>query len=188
MKAADDAVSRADADLIEWVLGGDRACFSILYERYFARVYGFVDRRVSNRADAEEIVQEAFANIFCCLDSFRAEAPFAAWVFGVTRRTLANRFKKKRRETLCFEEEDASSMLANAIQREPTPLEHYECRERIGLLERAAADDLSPIQQRLFEMHHLQHRSVQEIARATNKTEDSVKSYLYRARRTLLAR
>jgi DNA-directed RNA polymerase specialized sigma24 family protein len=37
-------------------------------------------------------------------------------------------------------------------------------------------------------MHHLQHQSIREIARVTHKSADAVKSDLYRARRTLLAR
>ena len=35
-------------------------------------------------------------------------------------------------------------------------------------------------------MHHLLHRSIHEIARALDKSEDSIKSNLYRARRVLL--
>jgi RNA polymerase sigma-70 factor (ECF subfamily) len=188
MNAADDAVARSDAELIEMILSGDRAAFSVLYERYFRRVYHFVGRRMNNRADIEETVQEAFTNIFTSLGSFRSDAPFAAWVFGVTRRTVASRFKKKRHPTVSIDLEDESRMIGNAVRREPTPLEHYECRERLDRLQTAAGCDLSPIQQRFFEMHHLQHQSIREIARVTNKSTDAVKSDLYRARRALLAR
>ncbi|MBW2543343.1 MAG: RNA polymerase sigma factor [Deltaproteobacteria bacterium] len=187
MNAADRAVAPSDLELIERVSNGDQASFSTLYERYFPRVYRFVDRRIENRSDVEEIVQEVFTNIFASLESFRSEAPFGAWVFGVSRITIANRFKKKRHPTVPIDAQDESHMIGNTGWREPTPLEHYECRERLELLEAATDRDLSPIQRRLFVMHHLQHRSIREIARATNKSADAVKSDLYRARRTLLA-
>ena len=80
--------------------GGDCAAFDALYRRYFTRIYRFLDRRLNNRADVEETVQEVFINLFSSLDGFRGEAPFAAWVFGLTRRTLANRFKRKRAATV----------------------------------------------------------------------------------------
>jgi RNA polymerase sigma-70 factor (ECF subfamily) len=188
MNAAAEAIAPSDAELIEKISSGDRDSFSVLYERYFGRVYRFAGRRINNRADVEETVQEVFTNIFVSLESFRSDAPFAAWVFGVTRRTVANRFKKKRHPTVSIDLEDESRVIGNAVWREPTPLENYECWERLDRLQTAADCELSPIQRRLFEMHHLQHQSIREIARATQKTADAVKSNLYRARQTLLAR
>ena len=178
----------SDAALIERINSGERAAFAIIYQRYFRRVYGFVAGRLSNRSDTEETVQEVFINVFSSLESFRSEAPFAAWVLGVARRTVANRFKKKRHPTISFDWEDEPEILAGSIQREPTPLEHYECRERMNRLQAAATLELSAVQRRLFTMHHLQHQSIREIARATNQSEDAVKSNLYRARKRLLAR
>ncbi len=174
-----------DADLLERIGNGDRASFTILYERYFPRVRSFVARRISNRADAEEAVQEAFINIFSSLTSFRGEAPFAAWVLGVTRRTVAGRFKKKRPLTVSFDEAEAQLDLTG--HSEPTPLQNLECRERVRRLEDAAAHELSTSQRRLFELHHLRHHSIREISLLVNKSEESVKSSLYRARKILLA-
>jgi RNA polymerase sigma-70 factor (ECF subfamily) len=85
-----------DEPLIQRVCEGDETAFEALYERYLPRVYQFVSRRVHNRADTEEIVQEVFVNIFSSIRTFRGDAPFAAWVLGLTRRTIANRFKKNR--------------------------------------------------------------------------------------------
>jgi RNA polymerase sigma-70 factor (ECF subfamily) len=180
-----------DEQLIERVEQADEAAFEILYERYFPRVFNFVQRRLRNRADAEETVQEVFINVFSSLGSYRGEAPFAAWVLGVTRRTLAGRFKKKRHPTVPLEgtqEPEGVDLLMPMIRREPTPLEHYECGERIAQLEAAAAGRLSQEQRTLFELHHLRHRSVHDIARVLRKSEDAVKSNLYRARKLLLAR
>jgi len=177
-------------DLIARVRDGDEAAFETLYERYLPRVYQFVSKRVSNRADTEEIVQEVFINIFSSIGSFRGEAPFAAWVLGLTRRTIANRFKKKRHATVPLagpEEPETVDLTIPTLRREPTPYDHYECGERIAQLESTAARHLTNEQWQLFELHHLRHHSIHEIAQELDKTEDSVKSNLYRARRVLLA-
>jgi RNA polymerase sigma-70 factor (ECF subfamily) len=179
-----------DEELIERVAGGDEAAFEILYERYFPRVYRFVDRRMRNRADTEETVQEVFINVFSSLGSYRGEAPFAAWVLGVTRRTIASRFKKKQHTMVPLDGAEGPATLnvmMPTLQREPTPLEHYECEERIGRLERAVAR-LTQEQRTLFELHHLHDRPIQELARTLRKSEDAVKSNLYRARKLLLSR
>jgi RNA polymerase sigma-70 factor (ECF subfamily) len=193
MAAADSVVAEpiADEELIERVCGGDHAAFELLYERYFPRVYGYVNRRLGNPADVEETVQEIFINVFSCLDSFRGEAPFAAWVLGVSRRTVASRFKKKQHVMVPLEDpEDGApeNRLPSALHAAPTPLEHYECRERITRMQVAAREELSEDQWQLFSLHHLEHRPVREIARFLDKSEDAVKSHLYRARKLLLAR
>lgn len=177
----------SDAELIERINGGDRTSFALIYERYFRRVYSFVAKRLSDRGDTEETVQEVFISVFSSLGSFRSEGPFAAWILGIARRTVANRFKKKRHRTIPFECGDEPHILAGSIQREPTPLEQYECRERMDRLQAAATHELSANQLRLFAMHHLRHQSIQEIARLMNKSEDAVKSSLYRTRKRLLA-
>jgi RNA polymerase sigma-70 factor (ECF subfamily) len=181
----------SDEGLVEAILEGDKRAFDALYERYFSRVYHFVDRRMRNCADTEEVTQEVFASLFLSLGSFRREAPFAAWVFGVTRRTIAARFKKKRHETVTLSEEDAEQaarLSIAAFQREPDPHQVYEYNERIGRMQKAASNDLTREQRLLFRLHHIQNRSIQEIARQVAKSEDAVKSHLYRARKVLLAR
>ena len=85
-----------DQRLVERVLSGDEAAFALLYSRYFNRIYHYLEKRLHNRADTEETVQEVFFNVFSSIESYRGEAPFVAWVFGLTRRTLARRFKRKR--------------------------------------------------------------------------------------------
>ncbi len=181
----------SDEELIEQVCRGEHEAFDVLYDRYFPRVCGFARRRLQNQADVEETVQETFINIFTSLDSFRAEAPFAAWVLGVTRRTIASRFKKKQHLMVPLEDSpgDERSAQATAPQSHgATPLEHYECSERIAQMEATAREKLSQDQRTLIELHHVKHQSVREIARSLDRSEDSVKSNLYRARKLLLAR
>ena len=152
-----------DERLVERACTGERAAFDVLYERYFARVYAFVARRIGNRADVEETVQEVFLGVFTGLASFRAEGAFAAWVLGIARRTIAGRFKKKQHATIPLDEAgepEILELLAPTVQREPTPLEHYECGERLARIE-AATGELSSEQRRLFALHHLEHVPIQ---------------------------
>lgn len=184
------AAAMSDEELVDRIRGGDLAHFDLLYDRYFPRVYRFLDRRLPSRADTEEAVQEVFVNLFASLHGFRGEAPFAAWVFGLTRRTLAARFKRKRPKTvpLVTEDDEQATRMPAAVAASPDPHEAYEFQERLGRMTRAVSEDLSEEQWTLFRLHHLENRSIQDIARSFAKTEDAVKSHLYRARKLLLAR
>ncbi len=180
----------SEEELIERVVLGDKAAFGFLYERYFPRIYQFIGNRLRNRADTEETVQEIFINVYTALPSYRREAPFAAWVFGITRRTLANRFKKKRHPTVPLGEDEPRrlGLQGPAQSCAPNPHEMYEFEERLVQLDRTATTKLSDEQRHLVRLHYMQNRSIQEIARHLRKSENAVNSNLYRARKLLLAR
>ncbi len=188
------ARQKSDEELVQNVVEGDREAFDLLYSRYIGRVFRFVEKRLRNRADVEETTQEVFINVFSSLGSFRAEAPFAAWVLGVARRTIASRFKKKEHPTVPLELEGGgdgdfqNETTSTSVANEPSPLEFYELRERLDQLENAAERHLTPEQQQLFRLHHLEHRPIADIATTLQKSEDAVKSNLYRVRKVLLAR
>ena len=177
----------SDEELVARVLAEDRDAFDALYDRYVKRVYGFVYKRLGNRPDSEEVVQEVFLSLFASLASFRGESSFASWVLGIARRTVANRFKKPRAITVPLGLEDELGALESSTAEPPmTPLEHYEFLERIAQIDQNVQHNLNRNQQRLFRLHHLEHRSIAEIADQLGKTEDSIKSNLYRTRKLLL--
>ncbi len=177
----------SDEELVARVLAEDRDAFDALYDRYVKRVYGFVYKRLGNRPDSEEVVQEVFLSLFASLASFRGESSFASWVLGIARRTVANRFKKPRAITVPLGLEDELGALESSTAEPPmTPLEHYEYLERIAQLDQNVQQSLNSNQQRLFQLHHIEHRSIAEIADQLGKTQDSIKSKLYRTRKLLL--
>jgi len=178
-----------DRELVERLRNGDEHAFDELYERYFKRITHFVGRRVDNRADAEETVQEVFFNVFSSIDSYRGEAPFVAWIFGLTRHTIANRFKRKQHPTVPMLDEESETAVNHpaAPANIPTPAQVYDVTERANQLEIALAERLSSDQRALFVLHHLEDRPIAEIATRLGKSEDSIKSSLYRTRKLLLA-
>jgi len=175
----------SDEQLVQRLLAGEREAFDQIYARYIGRVFRFVEKRLRNRADVEETTQEVFINVFSSLASFRAEAPFAAWVLGVARRTIASRFKKREHPTVPLEGDEEEGERPQ-ISGAPSPLDFYELRERVQRLETIAERYLSAEQKQLFQLHHLEHRAIADIAAALDKSEDSVKSNLYRVRKVLL--
>ena len=173
----------SDEELITGIQTGDEASFGIFYDRYFARVYHFVNLRLRNHADSEEVVQEVFINVVSSIDSFRGESALSSWIYGVTRRTIARRFKRKRHPTIPLLDSDPSD---SRLGTGHTPLQAYEYNERLDKIATAARDDLSEEQREVFRLHHLEDRSISEIASQLKKSENSIKSNLYRTRKILL--
>ncbi len=179
-----------DGELVERLRKGDEQAFEVLYQRYFKRIYHFIEKRLRVRADAEETTQEVFICVFSSIDSYRGEAPVAAWIFGITRRVIAARFKRKSHSMvpLADDDSDSTSDYGHHRSSEPSPLEAYEYQERAWRMTATLEQKLSREQRLLFRLHHLDERPISEIAQVLDKTEDSIKSNLYRTRKLLLAR
>jgi len=74
--------SRADDDepeLIARALAGDANEFARLCDRHRRRVWRIVASAVE-KADVDDLAQEAIVRAFCCLHTYRAEAPFVSWL------------------------------------------------------------------------------------------------------------
>jgi RNA polymerase sigma-70 factor (ECF subfamily) len=71
------------------------------------------------------------------------------------------------------------------VSSDPTAIETIECNQRVKTIKRLVKNRLTQEQRILFELHHLQDRPIQEIARTLNMSENAVKSNLYRARKIL---
>src|SRR5216110_2279162 len=77
----------------------DRACFADLYENYFELVYGYVARRVGDRAATEDLTAEVFHQALASLPRFKwTGAPFAAWLFRIASNMIVDRAKRAARE------------------------------------------------------------------------------------------
>lgn len=121
METAGDVpeTGHTDEALVERVRDCDGAAFDTLFGRYFVRIYQVVKRRLGKPADVEETVQEVLVDLFSSLDAFRGEAPFAAWVLGLTRRALANRFERTPAATMPPPIDAAEASGTSAAEAQP---------------------------------------------------------------------
>src|SRR4051794_17867112 len=87
------------ARLIVDFQSGNAEVFSILYMRYFDRVYNYVRLVVRDAHDAEDVTQQAFLRTLDGLETFevRAGVPFVAWLLRVARNESLGHLRKHQR-------------------------------------------------------------------------------------------
>jgi RNA polymerase sigma-70 factor, ECF subfamily len=118
--AAQDSPSpdAADGELLALVAERDRAAFELLYHRYVRSVFGLALRRLRDRGEAEEAVQETFAAIWRSAGTYRADrGPATPWIYAVARNAIVDRFRRVR---------DASSDLPELVSTDPEPPDQAE--------------------------------------------------------------
>lgn len=85
----------SEADAVAGAQAGDMKCFEALYNRYKRRVYSLCLQLVRNPADAEELTQEAFLQVYRKIRTFRGEAAFSTWLHRVATNMVFMRLRKK---------------------------------------------------------------------------------------------
>src|SRR5213076_1819651 len=90
----DPAIS--DGDLIRRVARRDAYAFEALYRRFARPVFGLALRRLGDRMNAEDAVQETFAAIWRSARTYKPErGPGAPWLYAVARNAIVDRARNK---------------------------------------------------------------------------------------------
>ena len=82
MKPAENNIQEAEA--IEQAKAGVASAFEYLYKMHSKNVYGVCLRMVKNTAEAEDLTQQAFLQLFRKIGTFRGESGFSTWLHRVT--------------------------------------------------------------------------------------------------------
>jgi RNA polymerase sigma-70 factor (ECF subfamily) len=177
----------------------DHACFGDVYERYFELVYGYVARRVRDRAATEDLTSEVFRKALANIDRFKwTGAPFGAWLLRIAANVIADRAKRAARERGSSPsvservQPNAPSltvglpprMPAGSVQTQQTDLEESERRARVIRM----VDELPENQRRVIKMRFAEEKSIGEIADALGRSHGAIKQLQFRALQTLRAK
>jgi RNA polymerase sigma-70 factor (ECF subfamily) len=176
-------LSDADHTIVEAIRRGDTGAFDTLYRTYFRRIYNFAMRRLGDGAEAEDVTQEVFAAVFSCLDRFEGKSELLVWIYGITRNILNNRLRRRGGVRLISLEELPPE--ASPVDLGPGPA--AEAREALFRIQ-DAIEQLPHDQRRILELRHGRRLAIRRIAEIMERSEDAVKSSLYRARRTLASK
>ena len=86
-------VQNDDAAIVARVLAGDTAAYAILVGRYRAQFARYAVRMLGNRAEAEDLTQEVFVQVFKAIGSFRGESKLSTWIYRIAVNLCKNRSK-----------------------------------------------------------------------------------------------
>ena len=163
-----------DDDLILAFLGGDRAAFDALFERYRGPMWNFFRRRTPTSADAEELAQDTFLAVLQGARRYEPRASFRSYLFGIAFNVLlAWRRKAGRRGD-------------ESVQADTIAGPSHDPSSAIWVRDALAA--LDPDDREILMLREYDALEYAEIARVTGAPINTVRSRLFRARRALRER
>ncbi len=83
---------------------GDAECFEALYGLHKRRVYSLCLRMTGNTAEAEDLTQEAFLQLYRKIATFRGESAFSTWLHRLSVNVVLMHLRKKGLPEVSLEE------------------------------------------------------------------------------------
>ncbi|HKP60644.1 MAG TPA: RNA polymerase sigma factor [Polyangiales bacterium] len=149
-----------DAELAERLASGDRWAQEAFYRKYVQLVWGVSLRLMGNRADAEDVVQDTFAEALRDARQMRDRSVIRGWLMSVAVHQAHRRFRRRRLlRTLGLERGHDATSLDALASRQAGPEQLAELRRLSELLAR------QPTRRRIaWTLRYIEGCSLDEVA------------------------
>lgn len=178
-----------DSEVVKRAQAGDSDAFGSLFHAHKARVYSVCLRMTNNIAEAEDLTQDAFLQVFRKIGTFRGDSAFSTWVHRIAVNTVLMHFRKKSLRQVSLDEPYGNSE-GGKIRRECGARDRHlaGCVDRVALAR--AINDLPHGYKTVFLLHEVEGYEHREIAEMLGCSVGNSKSQLHKAKlriRELLA-
>lgn len=178
--ALDTQSEEHDTALLAAFARGDQSAARALTGRHLPRVFAHACRLLQDRAEAEDVAQEAMLKLWKMAPNWReGEAKLSTWLYRVTANAATDRLRKRR--TVALE------AAPEQIDQAPSVEARLIADDRQKALHDAMGT-LPERQRNALVLRHFEELSNPEIASALETSVEAVESLLGRARRALAAK
>ena len=168
-----------DAALLARYARGDAAASRALTVRLVPRVHAQAFRMLGDRAEAEDVAQEAMMRLWRIAPDWRAgEAQVSTWLFRVVANLCTDRLRKRPRRAVTLDE------VAEPADPTPSVEAKMQTDARMAALRKALAD-LPDRQREAVMLRHFEGHSNPEIAERLGVSTEAVESLTARGKRAL---
>ena len=183
-KAKSPTQKMSEAEAIDASMAGDQRAFEVLYNLHKRRVYSLCLRMVNNVAEAEDLTQEAFMQLFRKIATFRKESAFSTWLHRLTVNVVLMHLRKKGLDEVSLDQEpdeDAQEL----------PKKEYggDDLNLVGAVDRVTLEksiaELPRGYKTIFVLHDIEGYEHNEIAEMIGCSIGNSKSQLHKARMKL---
>ena len=114
-----DPDTRSDAELVARACEGDPETWSILYRRCYAGLYRQLRYMTGDRAIAEELAQETFAQAMTSRARYDGRKGFRPWLHGIALNVARKHWRRRRYATRASERLEALSQVQRPLRADP---------------------------------------------------------------------
>ena len=169
-----------DAELVARTRTGDAEAFGTLVARYYDACWRFAYHMLGERADADDVVQDAFLRAYLAIGRYDERDQFRGWLFRILTNQCRNAITSRGRRTRRFVQDEV------AIESAPTPAAGLQLGVEDAALSRALAQ-LDPLQREAILLKYAEGLEYTEMSRMTGVGESALKMRVKRGSERLRA-
>jgi RNA polymerase sigma-70 factor (ECF subfamily) len=169
-----------DLELVKRAQEGDSDAFAALFYAHKPRIYSVCLRMTNNTAEAEDLTQDAFLQVFRKLATFRGDSALSTWLYRIAVNTVLMHFRKKALRQVSLDE--PCNQDAKLVRREYGSKDDRLTGsvDRIALTR--AIKELPAGYRTIFLLHEVEGYEHQEIAQLLDCSVGNSKSQLHKAK------
>jgi len=173
-----------DVLLVDRCLTGEPAATRELFRRHRARVHACLFRVLGGNRDMDDLLQDAFIQVFQSLRGWRAEASLATWIDRVSVRVAYRYLSQRGRRVQTDPIIDDEAVLAvdgNTASEGPR---RQLARDGVKRLY-AVLDELGAASRLAFTLHEIDGRPLADVAELVGSSVTATKLRVWRARKKI---
>ncbi|KAA5549627.1 RNA polymerase sigma-70 factor [Adhaeribacter rhizoryzae] len=168
-----------DPDLFDLVKSEDEAAFKEIYERYFDVLYIHAYKRLQDKEEAQDVIQEVFTALWDKREYIILTSSLPAYLFTAVRNKILNTLSHRKYESSYIQS------LQQFINKGICQTDHLIRENQLQTLIEKEIAALPPKMQEVFSLSRNAHLSHKEIAAELNLSEQTVKKQVNNALRIL---
>ena len=156
--------------------------FEEVVEKYQKDIINFHYRLIGSRFEAEDLAQDTFIKAYKNFKSLKEPEKIKGWLFSIARNTAMDFFRKNKKKDILMENETLQNLSKDTVPSYETNLINSEVsRELEKCINMLVAQDKA-----IVKLLYYDSFSYKEICELLHINENTLKSRLHRARKTLL--
>jgi RNA polymerase sigma factor (sigma-70 family) len=167
-----------DTGLISEILAGEKKKYAILVRKYNQRLYRICKGYLSDEADIEDAIQEAYVKAYENLAKFSGRSEFSTWLIRIMINECLARLKKMKKTTSLKDDEAMHPIDYQSPEKK-------SLNKELAVLLQDKIDQLPENYRIVFIMREVEKMNVAQTAEALGITASNVKARLSRAKETL---
>lgn len=160
-----------DGELISRVSKQDRQAFDLFYDRYSQIIFNLCVRILRDAAEAEDVLQEIFVQIWREAERFDpTRASAKTWLFTIARSRALDRYRSRKTVKQRLDDDAADDLSSVAVQ------EDFQHSSLMQQYVEKALQQLTPEQKKVLEMSYYEGLTQEEIAEKLGEPLGTIKS------------
>ena len=163
-----------DNTLIKGIKAGSYADFTLLYNRYFSKLFGFIFKLTRSQPVTEEIVQDTFVKIWTNREMLNENNSIQSYIFTIAKNKLIDALRTSSVKTHFEDYMEFSNSFELSENNVNAKMDNDYFDQKLN----TAKMVLSPRQLEIFDLHKEKGLTTQQIADKLSISERTVKNQL----------